>query len=185
MGATPELIHVSRARSYIGTYEIKGAKHNPAIIMLIQAAERSTKTNLAWLYGKKADGTTNYNDEIAWCGTFLGGIFSQCGLGSKVPKEFFRAKDWAKAGTKLTKPAYGCVAVLDREGGGHVGIVVGKTKSGKIKLLGGNQSDSVNIMDFEPSRITAYRWVSSGTEPLAHRYELPILPAGKISKNEA
>lgn len=180
MSNKPELMHMSRAKAYIGEYEIKGAKHNPLIIALWDAAERATKTNVKWLFkdGKK-------NDEVAWCGAFLAGIFGQIGLGHKVPKEFFRAKEWAKAGTKLDEPAYGCVAVLDRTGGGHVGLVVGKTKSGRIKLLGGNQSDAVNIMDFDPKRITAYRWVSSGTAPHDFRYDLPVMPAGTLSTNEA
>lgn len=180
MSAKPELMHISRARAYIGEYEIKGAKHNPAVIALWDAAERAAKTNISWLFpgGKK-------NDEVAWCGAFVGGVFGQAGLGEKIPKEFYRASSWGKAGTKLAKPAYGCVAVLDRAGGGHVGFVVGKTKSGRIKLLGGNQSDQVNIMDFDPKRITDYRWVSTGDAPHDHRYDLPILPAGKLSTNEA
>ena len=180
MSAKPELMHVSRARAYIGEYEIKGAKHNPLIIALWEAAERATKTNVSWLFpgGKK-------NDEVAWCGAFLGGIFGQVGLGHKIPKEFYRAKEWENAGTKLTKPAYGCVVTFTRDGGGHVGIVVGKTSKGMLKVLGGNQSDAVNIADFDPKRVTSYRWVSSGTVPHDHRYDLPVLAAGRISTNEA
>lgn len=167
MSAKPELKHVEIARKYIGIKEIGSTNRGKEI------DEWATSLSGKWLIGQP------------WCGTFCAQVFKEAGLSAKVPKSFFRAKEWASTGTKLTKPAYGCVAVLDREGGGHVGIVVGKTKSGKIKLLGGNQSDGVNIMDFEPSRITAYRWVSSGDVPHAHRYDLPVLPAGKISTNEA
>jgi alpha-D-ribose 1-methylphosphonate 5-triphosphate synthase subunit PhnG len=35
----------------------------------------------------------------------------------------------SKSGTKLAKPAYGCVAVKTRIGGGHVCFVVGKDKA--------------------------------------------------------
>lgn len=180
-----ELNHVKVARTYIGQAEIKGPKHNAKIVNLIQIAAEQTKQDLSWLFGKNKDGSTAFNDEVAWCGSFLAGVFCKAGLVSKIPKSFFRAKDWEKVGTKLDKPAYGCVVTFTREGGGHVGLVVGKTKSGMLKVLGGNQSDAVNIMDFDPKRVTSYRWVSAGTVPHSFRYDLPILAAGKISKNEA
>ena len=185
MSANPELKHVAIARSYIGTTEIKGTKHNPIIIEMIKAAEKATNQNLSWLFGVDSKGTVKYNDETAWCGSALGGFFSEAGLGYKIPKAFYRASAWAEVGTKLNRPAYGCVVVFTRNGGGHVGLVVGKTKSGSLKVLGGNQSDAVNIMDFDPKRVTAYRWLSEGSVPNTHRYDLPVLPAGRISTNEA
>lgn len=185
MGASPELVHVATARKYIGTVEIKGSKHNQKITDWIKAAEKGTKQNLSWLFGKNSKGATNYNDEVAWCGSFLAGVFTEIGLVHKIPKNFFRAADWATVGTKLNKPAYGCVVTFSRTGGGHVGLVVGVTKSGMLKVLGGNQSDAVNISDFDPRRVTSYRWLSSGTAPHEHRYQLPVLPAGRISTNEA
>lgn len=185
MSDKPELKHVAEARKYVGLKEIKGSKHEAKILQLIKSAEKATKQNLSWLFGKDSKGVTKYNDETAWCGSFLGGVFADVGLGHKIPKDFYRAKDWEKAGTKLDKPAYGCVVTFTRDGGGHVGIVVGKTKAGNLKVLGGNQSDAVNIADFVPSRATAFRWVSAGVVPEQHRYDLPILPAGRISTNEA
>ena len=50
-----------------------------------------------------------------------------------------RAKEYAFAGKRLTKPAYGCLVVFTRQGGGHVGFVVGKDKAGNLLVLGGNQ----------------------------------------------
>lgn len=185
MSDKPELRHVAVARKYIGTTEIKGSKHNQSIIELIKRAEKATNQNLSWLFGKDTKGQVKYNDEVAWCGSYLGGVFAEVGLGAKIPKEFYRARAWEQAGTKLNKPAYGCVVTFTRDGGGHVGIVVGITKTGYLKVLGGNQSDAVNIADFDPKRATAYRWVSSGTVPLEHRYNLPVLPSGRISTNEA
>ena len=41
--------------------------------------------------------------------------------GRYVVREWYRAKEWANPLlTKLNAPAYGCIAVLDRTGGGHV-----------------------------------------------------------------
>lgn len=174
MSDKPELKHVAVARKYIGLREIKGVKHNPTILALTVKAFAA--------HGKRS---WINDDETPWCGSFLGGVFAEAGLGKKIPKEFYRAREWESAGTKLTRPAYGCVVTFTRDGGGHVGIVVGKTKAGMLKVLGGNQSDAVNIADFDPKRVTSYRWVSSGSVPHEHRYDLPVLAAGRISTNEA
>lgn len=167
MSAKPELIHIAIARNYLGLSEIGATNKHPTI--------DAWAKNLSgqWLIGQP------------WCGTFVAQVFKEAGLSNKIPKDFFRAKEWEKAGTKLDKPAYGCVVTFTRDGGGHVGFVVGKTKSGLIKVLGGNQSNAVTIQDFDPKRVTSYRWVSSGSVPNEHRYDLPVLPAGKISTNEA
>ena len=167
MSASPELLHVGIARSYLGLKEIGVTNKNPTINAWAKTL------SCKWLIGQP------------WCGTFMAQVFKEAGLSTKVPKEFFRAKAWESAGTKLDKPAYGCVVTFTRDGGGHVGIVFGKTKSGMLKVLGGNQSNAVTIQDFDPKRVTSYRWVSSGSVPLEHRYDLPVLPAGKISTNEA
>lgn len=119
------------------------------------------------------------------CGSFLGGVYAKTGLGSKIPKMFPRAKEWAKAGTPLKSPAYGCVVVFSRKGGGHVGICVGKTSTGLLKILGANQSDEINITDFPTSDVIAYRWIGDGPNPAQHRFDLPVLPAGKIRTNLA
>ena len=167
MGDKPELKHIAIARSYIGLTEIKASNKHPTIDAWAETLSGR------WLIGQP------------WCGTFCAQVFKEAGLGHKIPKEFFRAKAWESAGTKLTRPAYGCVATFTRDGGGHVGFVVGKTSKGMLKVLGGNQSNQVNIMDFDPKRVTSYRWVSSGTVPHEHRYDLPVLAAGRISTNEA
>lgn len=167
MSASPELKHVEIARGYIGLTEIGTTNRHPTIDKW--ARELAGE----WLVGQP------------WCGTFLAAVFKETGIYNKVPKAFYRAREWENAGTKLTKPAYGCIVTFTRDGGGHVGIVVGKTKAGMLKVLGGNQSNAVNIQDFDPKRVTSYRWVSTGTVPHDHRYDLPILPAGRISINEA
>jgi uncharacterized protein (TIGR02594 family) len=75
------------------------------------------------------------------------------------------AISWAKWGKKVTQPAYGAIAVIDWDGPGpgwkgHVGFVVGK-KGNSILLLGGNQSDSVNISSFSTTKIIAYIYPSN------------------------
>lgn len=166
MSAKPELKHVEIARTYLGLTEIAASNKHPTI-------DAWAKTLAGkWLIGQP------------WCGTFMAQVFKEAGLSSKVPKDFFRAKAWETAGTKLTKPAYGCIVTFTREGGGHVGLVVGITKTGMLKVLGGNQSNAVTIQDFDPKRTTAFRWVSAGDVPTDDRYNLPVLAAGRISTNE-
>ena len=59
-----------------------------------------------------------------------------------------RATDWLSIGKVLPKPAEGCIVVFSRAGGGHVGFVVGKSASGNLMVLGGNQGDAVRISEF-------------------------------------
>lgn len=166
-----ELNWVKLAREYVGLKEVKGTRHNPTIIEWLDEMGKFSNEARAWWR----------DDETAWCGLFVGYVMGKSGR--FVVKEWYRAKEWLSPQlTTLHKPAYGCLAILDRVGGGHVGFVVGRDAKGNIMILGGNQSDMVRIDAFAPSRITGYRWPSrwNGQEatysvPYAGRYELPVL----------
>jgi uncharacterized protein (TIGR02594 family) len=56
----------------------------------------------------------------------------------------------------LVKPRRGCIAVFSRNGGGHVAFYISKTST-RIKVLGGNQSDAVNISSYAASSLIGYR----------------------------
>lgn len=177
-----ELPWVLKARHYIGVTEIKGSRHNPVIVGMLDDMGRYSNEARAWWR----------EDETPWCGLFLGWILGECGR--YVVKEWYRAKAWADSGMKkLTAPAYGAIAVMDRAGGGHVGIVVGKDAAGNIMLLSGNVSDMVKIAPFAASRITGYYWPAYWIDgaplksaPAAGRYNLPLLKSnGQLSTNEA
>lgn len=170
-----ELKWMTEGLKRIGTLEWKGSGHNPLIVSM-------------WSYGFKATGQKVWikDDETPWCGAFAACCIAEGSDAQKIPKDFYRAKAWAEAGTPLTKPAYGCVVVFNRSGGGHVGFVVGKDKKGNLMVLGGNQSDGVNIKPFATDRVIAYRWLGTQKLPLASRYNLPVLNSdGKVSTNEA
>lgn len=175
-----ELRWVAKARSYLGLKEVVGTKHNPTVVNM-------------WNLGFNATGQSNrlkeavwQNDETPWCGAFCAAVLAQSNLSRHIPKSFPLARSWSSAGTKLTKPAYGCIAVFSRNGGGHVGFVVGKDKDGNLMVLGGNQSNQVSIAAFSPSRALAYRWCGDGTAPSEVRYKLPVLASnGRVSTNEA
>ena len=166
-----ELNWINVARQFIGMREVKGVKHNPAIIQMLDEMGKFGNEAKAWWR----------DDETPWCGLFVGYVMGKAGR--YVVKEWYRAKEWASPLlTKLDAPAYGCIAVLDRAGGGHVGFVVGKDARGNIMLVGGNQNDEVNISPFAPSRITGYHWPSRWIDgsamkstPAQERYDLPLL----------
>lgn len=175
-----ELRWIAKARSYLGLKEIVGVKHNPDVVNLWKLAFNATGQS------NRLKEAVWQNDETPWCGGFCAAVLAQSNLSHHIPKTFPMARSWQAAGVKLTKPAYGCVVVFSRNGGGHVGFVVGKDKNGNLMVLGGNQSNQVSIVPFSPSRVLAYRWCGDGNAPSVSRYNLPILASnGKVSTNEA
>ncbi|MEB5748673.1 TIGR02594 family protein [Leclercia adecarboxylata] len=130
---------LAEARHYIGEKEVKGAKHNPLILQMWKDIKRG---------GIK-------DDETPWCAAFVGAVLERVGITST---RFESAKSYMSWGTRLQSPALGCIVVFEREGGGHVGFVVGKAPNGDLMVLGGNQSDAVNIHAFPRFRVTGYRW---------------------------
>lgn len=157
------------ARKYVGQKEIKGPHHNPHI--------------LEWW---KDIGSHYKDDETPWCGAFVGGVLAEAGI--QPVKNGASARAWLNLPVKLDKPAYGSIVVFWRGAksgsAGHVGFVVGRDKFGNLMVLGGNQSDAVNIKPFDTARVLGYRW--PGIYPYADRFNLPLLGSdGKTSTNEA
>ena len=164
-----DLPWIVEARRYVGMAEIPGKQHNPTI-------QNWLRTLKAWWS----------DDETPWCGTFV--AYCCRVAGRAVPKDWFRALAWADAGERLTAPAYGCIAVFNRAGGGHVGFVVGRDRDGNLMILGGNQGNKVSIARFAKDRVVAYIWPSNGAQnqPAQDRYRLPVLAGnGEFSTNEA
>jgi uncharacterized protein (TIGR02594 family) len=93
-----------------------------------------------------------------------------------------RAKAWSDYGSLLRRDrlAPGAILVFDRAGGGHVGFYVGED-AGFYYVLGGNQSNAVNVMKLGKSRLVASRWPKG--EPVIGK---PVyLNGGSVSTNEA
>lgn len=167
-----DLLWIAHARNLVGTKEIAGTANNPKIL---QMWERTfSGTGQAHRLKEAVWNTEN----TPWCGAFVGDAMVSAGLARHVPTSFPMARSWLKAGTKLDKPAYGCVVVFWRGSptgsSGHVGFVVGKDKAGNLMVLGGNQGDAVNIKPFSKGRVLAYRWCGTQDEPAPRRYELPV-----------
>lgn len=97
-------------------------------------------------------------DNTAWCAAFTNAVLYAHGIkgtGAINARSFL---DWGKG---TTTPQPGDIVVLWRGSRtswqGHVGFYKGVDSSGNILILGGNQSDSVSIEAFSPSRILGYR----------------------------
>ena len=174
--ATPSdvkpLAWIVEATKHIGLKEIPGPKHNQTILQWVK--------NLGGWFT---------DDETPWCGTFIAQCLKEAGRG--VPKHWYRALAYESYGTELLKPAYGCIGVMSRTGGGHVTFIVGETKDSKYLVgLGGNQSNAVNLMKFDKSRFTAFVWPTYdngvASSPYPDRYKLPKYDNSlKTSSNEA
>lgn len=155
-----ELRWLEEARKYIGQMEIKGPRHNPLILQFWKDIKRG---------GIK-------DDETPWCAAYAGAMLERVGIRST---RFESAKSYLSWGVQLHEPAYGCIVVFSRDGGGHVGFVVGQADNGDLMVLGGNQSDAINIRAFSRSRVTGYRWPVN--EPLDSR-PLPVMNAASSVK---
>lgn len=153
---------IELARSMIGLHEVKGDTHSPEILAMWKDIKRG---------GIK-------NDETPWCAAFVGAMLERAGITSS---RFESAKSYLAWGIPLTEPAFGCVVVFSREGGGHVAFVVGRDEHCNLLVLGGNQGDEVSIKSFQTTRVTGYRWpegVPVTTDPL-------VIGSASLSLNEA
>jgi uncharacterized protein (TIGR02594 family) len=128
------------ARESIGLKEVAGPKHNTKI--------------QAWL---SYLGAWWKDDETPWCGTFVAHCLRENGL--PVPQHWYRALAWKDYGSNLrpTHVCEGAILVFAREGGGHVGFYVGEDRF-YYRVLGGNQSNAVNVMRIAKNRCIAIRW---------------------------
>lgn len=160
-----EPLWLSIARKDIGIEETPGKEATPAI--------------QRWLIEL---GAWWRDDETPWCGVACAHWLRAAG--SPIPKHYYRARAWLDWGTPLMQPALGCVAVFERRGGGHVGLVVGRTDLDNLLVLGGNQGNRVSIASFSPDRVLGYRWPLIDVVNLTD--VLPLLSAAlPLSTNEA
>jgi uncharacterized protein (TIGR02594 family) len=131
---------IAKREMETGVDEIPGPRDNPRIL------EYHASTNL-----KATD------DETAWCSAFVNWCIEQAGLqGTKSAA----ARSWLKWGKTLNQARQGCIVVLKRGNNqwqGHVGFFHSEDGP-RILVLGGNQSNQVNISSFRASDVLSYRW---------------------------
>lgn len=126
------------ARAYIGSKETdgEGAKVISAFI-------------------KKNAGIDINPQTTAWCAAFLDAVLGGKGTGQ------LNARSYLTWGNPVNDPKVGDVVVLRRPGGeawqGHVGLFAGFDDNGDIRVLGGNQSDSVSVDSYNKDDLLAFR----------------------------
>ncbi len=155
---------VATAKKEIGTAEVVGAKHNPRILEYF-------KSSKFW-------GTDDSGGSNAWCGSFMAWVMEQHNY--KPPKAAYRAKSWINFGKKINEPIIGAIGIKSRTGGGHVAMILGKSKDGKqYYMLGGNQGDTVCVKTYSKNVWTDWV-VPPGFDTKG--YELPVY-TGKAGKS--
>ena len=103
----------------------------------------------------------SYNaDEIPWCGLFTCHCLTATLPDEPVPSQPLAARNWQGFG-QAVMPQFGAVLVFwrgNKQGwSGHVGYYWGEDDI-HYHVLGGNQSDQVNITRVAKSRLLAARW---------------------------
>lgn len=98
--------------------------------------------------------------QTAWCAAFANAALAQAGIegtGSLAARSF---ETWGE-GVDPSQAMPGDVAVFSRpEGGpnaGHVGFFAGYNPDGSIRVLGGNQGNSVSYADMPASQLLGFR----------------------------
>lgn len=137
------------AQKFLGVKEHPGQGSNPLVLGMLQHVA-------SWVQ----------DDETAWCAAFVGYI---CWLRGLPETHSLAARSWLLAGRQTALvdavPGYDIV-VLKRGLGspgplvlaaeGHVGFYVGQGP-GVVRVLGGNQGNSVSIEEFPVDRILGVR----------------------------
>lgn len=150
-----------------GTKEIPGAKRNAVIMQ--------------WAKEVGIPGTVYTNDDTAWCGLFMAVVVKRSGR-EPVAQPLW-ARNWANWGKPTNIAMLGDVLVFSRENGGHVGIYVGEDPM-CYHVLGGNQSNMVNVTRIKKSRCVAIRRPKYNIMPANVRV-IKLESDGEVSINEA
>jgi uncharacterized protein (TIGR02594 family) len=129
-----------KALTQIGVKEVAGDGSNPTV----EAYHAATSIGAS-------------DDSVPWCASFVNWCLKEAdtpGTGSPAARSFMK---WGKG---ISKPVEGCICVFsmgDPNGWkGHVGFYVEEDDT-HISVLGGNQSDEVNISRYSKDKLLGYR----------------------------
>ncbi len=170
---------VRHAAALYGVKETPGKANSQTIMGWAKEIEAAMKAR------DLASRTLGYtNDAIPWCGLFIGVVAVRAGWADQMPTTPLWARAWLQFGQKPDAPAFGDVMVFGRQGGGHVAIYVGED-SAAYHILGGNQSDAVNITRISKSRFLGARRPKWRIAQPASVRPIRVGAFGVLSKNEA
>lgn len=158
----------------IGTTEAAGSADNPKIITAVHSIGDKFPE-------QKSYADSYHHDSTAWCGCFVAWAMSQNNIepqfGPTDTDRWMWAQSWLQFGQPCM-PIRGAVMVFTREGGGHVAFLDSITASGDYKVLGGNQSDAVNIATQKASSFLGARWPDGFPLPAHDPSAMPMIEQG-------
>lgn len=97
------------------------------------------------------------DDEISWCAAFVNSV---CRLSGVIGTGKANARSFLDVGEPIHNPSPGDIVIFWRESKhswkGHVGFFI-REKGEYIYVLGGNQSNEVNISAYPKHRLLGYR----------------------------
>lgn len=160
---------------YIEAARLQGVAENTS-------STRHNATIIGWaakIGGWVADYYTA--DEIPWCGLFVAHCIGATLPDEPMPSNPLGALNWSTFGVAC-EPQLGALLTFSRDGGGHVGFYVSE-ETDYFHVLGGNQSNKVNVTKVAKSRHKATRWPK--TAPAAAGKRVYASFSGAVSTNEA
>jgi len=140
--AVPKWLQI--ARGELGQAEVPGPGSNPRIVEYLRSTDLGAPDDR--------------RDETPWCSAFVNWCIKQAGLKGT---DSAAAASWRHWGVELEDGRLGCVVVMTRPGGNHVGFYEGENDDG-VLVLGGNQGDQVSRKWFSWERVTNFRWPEEG-----------------------
>lgn len=148
----------------------------------IEEATLEGEDNPTILLWAKEVGINNYlHDSQAWCGLYIAVVAKRAG--KEVVHDPLWAANWLNFGTPSNEAMFGDVLVFKRPGGNHVGLYIGEDDRTYF-VLGGNQSDMVDIIRIEKSRCRGIRRPKYNVQP-ANVRKILLTSEGEISTNES
>lgn len=164
----PLLPWYEEANRLKGVKEVAGKGSNPTIL-------KWATTLGGWVKSYFTD------DDIPWCGLFVAHCIGATLPNEPLPSNPLGALNWSSFGVAC-KPALGAILTFRRAGGGHVGFYVGEDATA-YHILGGNQSNQVNVTRVAKDRLAATRWPKSAV--LSTSGAVKMTGGGALSTNEA
>ena len=172
IGTLPVL--VSTGLQFLGVKEIPGAQSNPVILQMAKSL------GIEKIYT---------NDDTSWCGLFMSYLFFLTGKPFPDLKgdqyNYLRAAWFLGYGNEVQKGSemLGDVCIFKRPGGNHVGLIIAESEK-TFFVLGGNQSNSVNIAEISKSRLLQCRRLYRTSVPSSVK-KYTLSTTGTVSTNEA
>ncbi len=124
--------------SHLGEHEVSGKADNPFIMSLYKYGNYPTE-----------------HDEVPWCAVCVCAALELSGYKDTNRAD---AKSYDNYGTACELKR-GAVVTLKHPGGGrHVGFCEDPGDAKTFKMLGGNQSNALNVKAWNKSEIVAVRW---------------------------